>query len=119
LRPESALSVFVGAVVIGTAAAVTLASAPAIQHVPSEGGAITDAASDAPIDSGELVINTLTAGGTPDDGGAPLLLSDQRPDLPSDSGAGILGDKAPRQVRWGVVLVQFAGCQGAPNNARS
>lgn len=109
-----------GAVVLGTAAAVTLTSAPAIVHVPSEAGAgANDAAADAPSDSGELVINTLTAGGNVDDAGPPLLLSDQRPDLPSDSGAGVLGDKAPRQVRWGVVLVQYAGCQGASPSARS
>ncbi len=120
MKPESAISVFVGALVLGTAAAVTLASAPDIKRVPSEAGAAAmDAAADAPSDAGELVINTLTAGGSGDEGGAPLLLSDRRPDLPSDSGAGALGDRAPRQVRWGVVLVQFAGCQGASATARS
>jgi hypothetical protein len=121
LKPESALSVFVGAIVLGTAAAVTLASSPGITRVPNEAGmAAMDAAADGSKDANDGVINTLTAGGTLDDAGsAPLLLSDQRPDLPSDSGAGALGDKAPRQVRWGVVLVQFAGCQGAPASARS
>lgn len=110
---------FVGALVLGTAAAVTIASAPAISRVPTEAGAAAmDAASDAPNDA-ELVINTLTARGSADEGGTSLFLGDQRPDLPSDSGAGVLGDRAPRQVRWGVVLIQFAGCQGASPTARS
>ena len=119
LKPESALSVFVGALVLGTAVAVTMASAPGIVRVPNEAGAKDAAADGAASDAGELVISTLTAGGSVEDSGPSLFLGDQRPDLPSDSGAGALGDRAPRQVRWGVVLIQFAGCQGASPTARS
>ena len=119
IKPESALSVFVGAIVVGTAVAVTLVSAPAIPRVPNEAGAAAMDAGDAALSDAKEP-STLAGGGTDErDSAPPLLLSDERPDLPSDSGAGALGDKAPRQGRWGVVLIQFAGCQGAPPTARS
>jgi len=46
------------------------------------------------------------------EGGVGSQLADGQPVPP-------LSDKAPRTVRFGVVLVTYAGAQGAPGNARS
>ncbi len=67
----------------------------------------------APVDAGtiEPVVFGADAGG--------LFLSDLRVEPPREMEAGALPDRAPNQVRFGVVLVQFAGVQGAPASARS
>ena len=116
IKPSTAIVVFASAIVVGTAAALAMQSAPALPRAPF------DAGDEGGADAGkELVIATLVSGTAqegPGDAARPLLLADERPDTPSDAGAGALGDKAPRQVRFGVVLVQYAGAQGAPANAR-
>jgi hypothetical protein len=119
IKPTTALTVFASALVVGTAAALAMQSAPQLPRAP------LDAGDEGGADSGkELVIATLVSGSAAQesapDGGTPLLLADEKPlEGPSDAGAGALGDRAPRQVRWGVILVQYAGCQGAPATART
>jgi hypothetical protein len=119
IKPATAISVFASAIVVGTAAALAMQSAPNLPRAP------LDAGDEGGADAGkELVIATLVSGTAGQeaapDSGPPLLLSDEKPlDIAGDSGAAVLGDRAPRQVRWGVILVQYAGAQGAPANARS
>ncbi len=74
----------------------------------ADGGPATDAATTLALLGDASLLEPREAGS--------VLVADLR-DLP-DTGDGGLTDKSPRQVRFGIVLVQFAGAQGAPATAR-
>jgi hypothetical protein len=113
----------------GVAAVVALAAALIFQ--PPKGSAATptaDAGLDAAPDANVAIALDLTGGG---DAGEPLDLG-SRPDTrdrTADGGIGSrmsdgtivppLPEKAPRVVRFGVVLVAYTGAQGASPTART
>ncbi len=79
-----------------------------------------DAATDARASTTEGAAAPSDAGATSPVGGeAGLLLGDMKElDDPTDAGPSSLPGNAPRQVRLGIVLVSYAGAQGAPATAR-
>jgi hypothetical protein len=107
------ITILVGAVVVGLAGWLALESDGSRPHKDVDAKAVGSASASP----------TSTA---PADAGGPSLV------LPSELDAGLflptltLGDAgltlpsgAPRAVKIGVVLVTFAGAEGAPTNARS
>jgi hypothetical protein len=94
------------------AGATTTAHADAAADAAADGATASDAGPGPVLMLGDGSIDLLR------DGGA-LLVPDIRSDLPGFDDGGVLSDKAPKSVRFGVVLVQWAGAQGAPANARS
>src|SRR5262245_9529514 len=75
----------------GTAPAASASAVPSATAAPADAGA----ASEADLDAG-LFLPTLSLGD-----------------------AAVMPSGAPRSVKIGVVLVSFAGAEGAPSNARS
>jgi hypothetical protein len=110
-------------IVLG-AAVVALAVLLAYRSAPQAGGAHgavdagpTDAAAASTAAAAVADADLLTAPTFSFDGG--LSLGDMVAlDVPMEGGAQ-LPDKAPRSVRFGVVLVTFQGAQGASSLARS
>jgi hypothetical protein len=104
------ISILVGAAVIGLAAWLALDSDGT--HPPPRSA----------VDAGPLP----SASAAPIDAGAPATAADGEGDagllLPTlslgDAGL-VLPSSAPRSVKLGVVLVTFAGAEGAPATARS
>ncbi|MCA9584032.1 MAG: peptidylprolyl isomerase [Myxococcales bacterium] len=101
----------VASIALGLAA---LGVASALAFVPVKGSARrpADAGLDAPAPA-TLASASLDAGDVDEDAGAPAAIET------TDDDAGGLQKGAPKQVRLGVVLVQYAGAQGAPPNART
>ncbi|MGK3997116.1 peptidyl-prolyl cis-trans isomerase [Sorangium sp. So ce1024] len=93
---------------------------PAPAAAPADAGAAVDAAADATAeaddadagaDAGvEAVQEVVPELALRTDAGVTLLSGEVAPGLPAE---------APKKVRFGVVLVQYRGAQGAPQNARS
>jgi hypothetical protein len=78
-----------------------------------DGGKAKDAALAMPMPSGSADLGLLDPGSdTAGTESAPGRFPDGRPVPPLPQGS-------PKQVHLGVVLMQFAGAQGAPPNARS
>ncbi len=92
---------------------VAEANGPRIKEAPA---VVTDAGADAAPALDAQAAPAVEGGVEPRDGGA-VLITDLR-DLPEATDGGG-ADKAVRQVRFGVVLVQFAGAQGAAAGARN
>jgi PPIC-type PPIASE domain len=97
----------------------------AVGHRPSPGRA-SDASDD---DGGDLMYAYGDGGAPSDDAAPPLLLSDLiGPDTRVDGGAGVtlpdgtpvpaLPVSVPRQIRFGVVLVSYAGAQPSAGGGR-
>ncbi|HTN87534.1 MAG TPA: peptidylprolyl isomerase [Sorangium sp.] len=76
---------------------------PAAAAAPADGDAGTDA-------GGEGLPEVAPEQPTRSDAGVTLLSGEAPPGLPTE---------APKKVRFGVVLVQYRGAQGAPPTARS
>jgi hypothetical protein len=83
---------------------VPKADVPAI----GDAGSANDAGTPTP-DAGPVIEETL----------APLSASDGGFHLADGTPVPPLGPKAPRQVRFGVVLVTYQGAEGAPAKART
>ena len=105
--------------VIGLVATVAVKSMPARTPLVVSADASVDAQPAAEhvedtftrVDAGAVKAGALEAG---------LFLGDLRdPDEPLDAGRGALPANAPRQVHLGIVLLTFAGAQGAPPTARA
>ncbi|WP_437756826.1 peptidyl-prolyl cis-trans isomerase [Sorangium sp. So ce1389] len=79
------------------------AGSPAAATVSADGDAGTDA-------GGEGLPEVAPEQATRSDAGITLLSGEAPPGLPTE---------APKKVRFGVVLVQYRGAQGAPPTARS
>lgn len=111
-----------------TALVYALLLAGAVALVITQGGRGRDAPG--PADAGAEAAAALDAG-TPDDAGG----GGEDADLPGPETAGgpatdaggtllsgspppALAQEAPKRVRFGVILVQYRGSQGAPANAR-
>src|SRR5438876_6932404 len=113
------ITIILGLGVVALVVAMTAKSAPVAS--PAQAHAHTSAdALDASPDAAD-------AASTADTGlrldleerdAAFILLSDLPADLPADAGS-TLPPGTPRQVRFGVVLVQYAGVEDAPSKARS
>src|SRR5580692_4661150 len=117
------LTILLGAVAVGLALVVAYRSTgerPVVAHEGPADAAAPDAARDAAEDADRRTADLLgdlagSLGATDPraiETGAGWRLPDGRPPppLPPDS---------PKQVRLGVVLMNFAGTQGAPRGARS
>jgi len=120
------LSIFLGLAAFGLAVTVVVRTMsdrpmPARADVHADAALATDAGT--PTDAGlHMVLGLLSdAGAGLPDAGAAL-------DVPSAGNLGHfpdgrpvppLPDGSPKQVRLGVVIMTFAGAQGAPPNARS
>jgi hypothetical protein len=112
--PQRWASILVGAAVIGLVAYLTLESRDAAP-VKKDTTSTTPTAPSA--DAGAPVAAPPADAGTPE----PELDVDGGLFLPTLSlgDAGVMPSGAPRSVKIGVVLVSFAGAEGAPPNARS
>jgi hypothetical protein len=102
----------IASIALGLAA---LGVAGALAFVPVKGSARRSV--DAGVDAGApatLASATVDAGDTPDDDAGAGLAVDT-----GEDDAGGLQKGAPKHVKLGVVLVQYAGAQGAPANART
>lgn len=116
-----------------TAVIYTLFFAGAVAFVIAQGGPKGRAAATAPADAGAAVDAAADATAAADDGDAGAdagveAVQEVVPELALRSDAGVtllsgeaapgLPAEAPKKVRFGVVLVQYRGAQGAPPNAR-
>lgn len=108
---ERWLTIVLGLAVTALVVVIGVKSAPPLPTGAVHGAvdAAADAAPAAAADAGVAVEET--------DASPFLLLSDQA-DIPVDGGAP-LAQGAPRRVRFGVVLVEYEGAQGASKKARS
>jgi PPIC-type PPIASE domain len=106
-------SILIGAVVIGVVGWMTL-EAQSGRPITKETDAAAPAASAAASAAPAAIV---------DAGVGPVIEADLDAGLflPSLSlgDAGVMPSGAPRSVKLGVVLVAFAGAEGAPSNARS
>ncbi|WP_437781565.1 peptidylprolyl isomerase [Sorangium sp. So ce1097] len=117
-----------------TAVIYTLFFAGAVAFVIAQSGPKGRAATTAPADAGAAVDAAADATAAADDGDAGAdagveAVQEVVPELAVRSDAGVtllsgeavpgLPAEAPKKVRFGVVLVQYRGAQGAPPNARS
>ncbi|WP_437725393.1 peptidyl-prolyl cis-trans isomerase [Sorangium sp. So ce861] len=121
-----------------TAVIYTLFFAGALAFVIANGGPkgrggatapAADAGADADADAGSPAATAAGDGDAGADAGAEGLAQESGPELTARSDAGItllsgeappaLPAEAPKKVRFGVVLVQYRGAQGAPQSARS
>jgi hypothetical protein len=123
-RIQSWASILLGAavvVLVGWLTSEQMSRAPRIHAERSDagdaGGGVVAAASDAGVGTG-----TGTSGGTAANVGALDSNGDGGFALTGLSNlldAGALPSGGPRTVRLGVVLVQYAGAEGAPSSARA
>ncbi|KYG07579.1 hypothetical protein BE21_28665 [Sorangium cellulosum] len=120
-----------------TAVLYTLFFAGALAFVIVNGGpkargaasAPADAGADADADAGSPAATAAGDGDAGTDAGAEGPVQESGPELAVRSDAGVtllsgeappaLSGEAPKKVRFGVVLVQYRGAQGAPQSARS
>ncbi|WP_437486449.1 peptidyl-prolyl cis-trans isomerase [Sorangium sp. So ce1014] len=121
-----------------TAVIYTLFFAGALAFVIANGGpkgsgvasAPADAGADADADAGSpAAASAASDGDAGSDAGGDGLLQESGPEQAARSDAGItllsgeappgLPAEAPKKVRFGVVLIQYRGAQGATQNARS
>ncbi len=120
-----------------TAVIYTLFFAGALAFVIANGGpkgsgaasAPADAGADADADAGSPAATAAGDGDAGSDAGGDGLLQESGPEQAARSDAGItllsgeappgLPAEAPKKVRFGVVLIQYRGAQGATQNARS
>lgn len=111
-------------------AVVALAIALAVKSVPSrstdstasiDGGALFDAATDGPtgtgLDAASGTVGSVGDDSPGDDSPSPVDAGELR--LADGTLVPPLGPKAPKHVRFGVVLVAYAGAEGASPKARS
>ena len=119
-RIQSLASLLFGVAVVALVAWLTFdqLSRPARAHAEPDAGAI------AAVDAGAPAAAVASGSASPSsDGGGPVALDprgDGGLDLLSLLGdAGAMPSGAPRTVKLGVVLVQFAGAEGASSSARA
>ncbi|HWL85406.1 MAG TPA: peptidylprolyl isomerase [Polyangiaceae bacterium] len=127
--PQSKRTRYIALSAAGVVAVVglylTFREKPADTHKTTSNDAQDSAADARAVTTGDLLADSLDAGdpfdplenigngsGEPLDSGFGLL-------LPDGAAVPALPEKAPRSVRFGVVLVSYAGAEGAPPNARS
>jgi hypothetical protein len=114
---ERWLTIVLGLAVTALVVVIGVKSAPPLPQAASAGGGAGDASADAlAADAG--VFDGGVAADSVDASSPFILLSDQAVDTPREGGAA-LPQGSPRQVRFGVVLVQYDGAQGASAKARS
>jgi hypothetical protein len=114
MKTERWVTIVLGAAAVALAVLLAYRSAPqkAESDAGTDAGATATASSSAP-DASELALPSISLDASLL-GSSDLSMNDDRPD-----GAPRLPDKAPRAVRFGVVLVTFQGAQGASSLARS
>jgi hypothetical protein len=98
---------------------IALAIALVAKSMPTR-APIVETSRDASTDAA-LSATTSDAGAVALTEAGPLLVADLAAfdDILSDASTGPLPSTAPRQIHMGVVLLTFAGAQGAPSSARS
>lgn len=120
-------SIAAGAAVIVLAGWLTLdqMSRTQVRAEPDAGASVADASATATVPASSADAGTATGTGTTGlpaaldtDGGLGLGSLGSLGSLLGDGG-GAVPSGAPRTVRLGVVLVQFAGAEGAPGSARA
>ncbi|WP_437297690.1 peptidyl-prolyl cis-trans isomerase [Sorangium sp. So ce426] len=120
-----------------TAVIYTLFFAGALAFVITHGGSKGRGAASAPADAGPDAADAVDAAASPatadadagSDAGAEGIVQERGPEPAGRSDAGVtllsgeappsLPAEAPKKVRFGVVLVQYRGAQGAAPTARS